>query len=122
MKVKQFIESYQKAFDAFDAEAIADLYHYPSLIASMDQSQAMVSRDDAVKYFARVCDSHRRMGYHRALLLNSERSTLTENLAMVTVRWRFETSTAQVIVEFDCTYTLCDLGQGVKAFSAVVHG
>ncbi len=122
MKVKQFIQSYQKAFDAFDPQAIADLYHYPSLIASMDQSQALLSRDDAVKYFARVCDSHRRMSYHRAQLLSSERSTLTENLSIVTVRWRFETATGQVIVEFDCTYTLCELGEGVKAFSAVVHG
>lgn len=122
MKVKQFLETYRAAFDAFDADSIADLYHYPGLIASMDQSEALLTRDDAVKYFARVCDTHKRMGYHRALLLSSERATLTENLATVTVRWRFETSTGQVITEFDCTYTLCDLGSGVKAFSAVVHG
>ena len=122
MNVKGFIESYQRAFDGFDPEAIADLYHYPSLLSSMDRSDAFINRAEAVKNFARICDSHRRMGYHRAVLLDMDRKTLTENLAVVTVRWRFENEAGQDILQFDCTYTLADHGDGIKVMSAVVHG
>lgn len=122
MNVKGFFERYAQAFDSFDAEGIADLYHYPSLLSSMDRSDAFTSRSEAVKNFRRICDSHKRMGYHHAVMLDTDRKTLTENLALVTVRWRFETDAGKDLLQFECTYTLADHGDGVKIVSAVVHG
>lgn len=122
MKAKEFLKSYRAAFDAFDPEAIADHYHYPSLMASMDRSDAFVTRDDAVRVFRRILDNHRRIGYHTATVLDTSRVTLTDNLAFVTVRWRFETAAGQAISEFDCSYTLADHGQGIHIISAIVHG
>ena len=122
MNVKSFFDQYIDAFDAFDPEAIAELYHYPSLLSSMDSNDALTDRVEAVRTFQRVCDSHRRMGYHTAVMLNSDRKTLTENLAVVTVRWRFENEAGKDITQFDCTYTLADHGEGIRILCAVVHG
>ena len=122
MKVKAFLESYRGAFDRFDAEAIADHYHFPSLMSSMDSSDAFLTRADAVRVFSRIVDNHRRIGYHTAKVLDTSRVTLTENLAFVTVRWRFETASGQSISEFDCSYTMADHGSGIHIISAIVHG
>ncbi|MDJ0655523.1 MAG: ketosteroid isomerase family protein [Xanthomonadales bacterium] len=122
MNVKAFFDNYIKAFDAFDPEAIADLYHYPSLLSSMDSNDALVDRVEAIRNFRRICDSHRRMGYHTAVMLHSDRKTLTENLAVVTVRWRFENESGKDLAQFDCTYTLADHGNGIGILCAVVHG
>ncbi|MEM9300686.1 MAG: hypothetical protein AAGE01_01165 [Pseudomonadota bacterium] len=122
MDSSTFLDSYRQAFDAFDADAIAAHYHFPSILASIDGTQAFLSREDAVARFTRVCDHHRRLGYHHASCDNVRSEELADNLWRLTVDWRFHSAAGNEILAFSCSYELGDYGDGPRVTAAIVHG
>lgn len=121
MDFEEFFASYAAAFDAFDPEAIAGLYNYPSLLASSERANAFLSQADATARFRQVCDHHRRIGYHRAEPSHIVGEAMGDNLWKVRVSWRFLTRSGGELLAFDCTYSMADYGEGPKVVFALVH-
>jgi hypothetical protein len=120
--VDHFLNSYKRAFDEFDHRGIAGHYHYPSLLASADSAEAFVDRAEAERRFKSVCDNHRRIGYKRAVMVDSDVEVITDNLCRVTVLWKFLNDADDPVVEFVCTYTLAEYGtRGPLIIAALVH-
>ncbi len=120
MDISAFFASYVAAFDDFDYEAIANHYHFPAILASLDSVNSFADRSEAEAYFKRVTDHHRRIGYHTAQGEQKEIRNTARNVAEADIYWTFKNKSGKTLVEFEVTYTVVDYGQGPRVIFGLV--
>ena len=121
--VRDFLDAYRAAFEAFDVPAIADLFSCPSQITG-DAGQVSVTivptREDLVPQLEWLVSAYRRIGVRSAEILELRVIELGPPLAQAAVRWRLVDSDGDRIYDFRASYTLADLGHGMRIV-AIAH-
>jgi ribosomal protein S17 len=121
--IQAFLDSYQRAFEAFDPLAIVEQFCYPCQITS-DAGEVTVTvvptREAWIPQIERLVSTYRAIGVHAAVQVELRSVELTPRLAQATVRWRLVDARGQQLYEFDASYTLADLGQGFR-ISGIAH-
>ena len=106
-EAEQFFRAYARAFDAFDAKAIASYCDLPCVITGPDRSGALVTAEQVVRNFEAVNDNHRALGYHRAVLTAcAVIRTIGASFAEADVVWSFRRDDDSEIYAFPMTYLL----------------
>jgi hypothetical protein len=106
-----FFEGYADSFAAFDAEAIADWFHLPSMILDGNGVANFAKRADLVWNFEAVNDGHRSLGFGAAVLEACEISSrYSDKLVQAKTRWRFNRADGSEIYRFPVDYILCKYG------------
>jgi hypothetical protein len=121
--VQDFLDAYRRAFEAFDVPALVDLFSCPCQITS-DADRVVVtdvpSRDAWIPQIERLVAAYRAIGVRSAEVLELHVDELTPRLAQATARWRLVDGDGQPLYEFDASYTLGDLGEGMR-ITAIAH-
>ena len=122
-RTRRFLDAYRAAFEAFDAEAIADLFSYPCQIAG-DAGEVTVTTvatyEAWVPQLERLVSAYRAIGVRGAAFTEVHAIELTSRLAQVTVRWALADGMGRSIYDFDASYSLADHGNGLR-IAAVAH-
>ena len=121
--IQAFLDSYQRAFEAFDAVAIVDQFCYPCQITS-DAAEVTVTivptREAWIPQIERLVGTYRAIGVHAAEQVELRLNELTPRLAQAAVRWRLVDRDGRQLYEFDASYTLADFGHGFR-IGAIAH-
>jgi hypothetical protein len=121
--VSEFLERYRRAFAAFDAETIADMFAYPCQLTS-DESEITVTtvstREAWLPQVERLVAAYRAIGVHAAEILELQVTELTPELAQAVVHWALVDGAGERIYEFNAAYTLADLSRGLR-ITAIAH-
>jgi hypothetical protein len=121
--IQEFLGAYRTAFEAFDVAAIADLFSYPCQITSGDAEIAVATipnRQAWVPQIERLVAAYRAIGVWSAEVLMLQVVEFTPRLAQAAVRWGLVDREGGRIYDFDASYTLADLGQGLR-ITAIAH-
>jgi hypothetical protein len=122
-EIQDFLRAYRSAFEAFDASAVADLFTYPCQITS-DAGERPVTtvadREAWAGQLERLLDAYRQIDVRSAEILEAQVTELSPRLAQATVRWRLLDEAGARIYDFDASYTLLDIGQGMQ-LAAIAH-
>jgi hypothetical protein len=122
-KTQHFLDAYRAAFEAFDVEAIVDLFSYPCQITS-DAGEVTVttvgSREAWVPQVERLVSAYREIGVRSAAFLELHVIELSARLAQVTVRWALADGKGRSIYDFEASYSLADHGNGMR-ITAITH-
>ncbi len=122
--VATFLDGYQQTFQGFDADAIADLFHFPCQVTGDGEPATVASvpsREVWLGVLDRVLGGYRAVGVHTAERIETRVAQLSDHVAQATVRWRLMDERHHLIYEFDASYTLADLGRGTR-ITAIAQG
>jgi hypothetical protein len=121
--VRDFLDAYRAAFEAFDAPAIADLFSYPCQVTA-DADEIVVTtvatREAWIPQIERLVAAYRAIGVQATEVLGLHMIELAPRLAQATVRWGLVDEEGGRIYEFDSSYTLADLVEGAR-ITAIAH-
>jgi hypothetical protein len=121
--VQHFLDAYRAGFEAFDVEAIVDLFSYPCQITS-DAGEVTVTRVATraawVPQIDRLVASYREIGVRTAEVLEFQVMDLTPVLAQVSVHWRLADGEGRSIYDFEASYTVAERGDGLR-ITAIAH-
>jgi hypothetical protein len=121
--VRAFLDAYRTAFETFDAAAVADLFHYPCQITSggAEVTVAVIpTRDAWMPQLERLVAAYRSIGVRSAEARAVDVAELTTRLAGAVVHWGLFDEQGRPIYDFDASYTLADLGEGMR-ITAIAH-
>jgi hypothetical protein len=121
--VEHFLDAYRAGFEAFDVEAIVDLFSYPCQIASDADGVTVTTvgtREAWVSQIDRLVAAYREIGVRTAEALELHVMELTSLVAQVTVHWRLADGEGRSIYDFDASYTVADRGDGLR-ITAIAH-
>jgi hypothetical protein len=116
-----FFREYAAAFDAFDAERIAGLFHCPCLMVSADIVVPLTTQHAIVSNMQGLVAYHRQEGYARARVSDVRVSKQAPNLAHVTVRWQVLRADESVLWDWKNDYELVDYGDGWKILVSTTY-
>ncbi len=122
-EVRDFVDAYRMAFDAFDPVAIADLFFYPCQITSDAGEISVVTvptRDIWLPQIERLVEAYRSIGVRSAEVIELQVVELTPRLAQAAISWRLVDGSGQPLYDFDAAYTLGDPGTGLR-IAAIAH-
>jgi hypothetical protein len=120
--VQQFLDAYRAGFEAFDVEAIVDLFSYPCQITSDAGGVTVttVTREAWVPQIDRLVAAYREIGVCTAEVLELHLIELTSLVAQVSVHWGLADGEGRSIYDFDASYTVADRGDGMR-ITAIAH-
>jgi hypothetical protein len=121
--VRDFLDAYRAAFEAFDAPAIAELFSYPCQVTADGGELAITTvatREAWIHQIERLVAAYRAIGVHAAEVLGLHVTELAPRLAQATVHWGLADKEGERIYAFDASYTLADLGEGMR-ITAIAH-
>jgi hypothetical protein len=121
--IEDFLDASRNAFEAFDASAIADLFTYPCQITSDVGERPITTIADREAWaveLERLLDTYREIGVRSAEIVDAQVTELSPRLVQATVRWRLLDQAGGRIYDFDASYTLLDVGQGMQ-LAAIAH-
>jgi hypothetical protein len=121
--VRDFLDAYRAAFEAFDVPAIADLFSYPCQVTGDAGELAITTvatREEWIPEIERLVAAYRAIGVQAAEVLGLHVTELAPRLAQATVHWGLVDKEGRRIYDFDASYTLADLGEGTR-ITAIAH-
>jgi hypothetical protein len=120
--VRAFLDAYRAAFETFDAAAVADLFHYPARSQGGAEVTVAVipTRDAWMPQLERLVAAYRAIGVRSAEARAVDVAEITTRLAPAVVHWSLFDEEGRPIYDFDASYTLADLGEGMR-ITAIAH-
>jgi hypothetical protein len=122
-EIRTFFDSYRRAFERFDAAAIADHFAFPAhLRADGSKPELFVVRDRRawVEQLERFLGGYRALDVASARILGIAATELSPSLAHAAVRWRLGDSAGRTLYEFVSGYTLVRV-TGALRIAAIAH-
>lgn len=122
-----FFTHYRDAFNALDADRVADLWHVPSSITDTAPGDAAARvtlwTDDAAmrKNMHALCDVYVQNDYNRAEFEFDHHLQLGPNHAFVNVFWRLWRNDGSVLQEFHTAYHLLRTARGPRVLSVTAY-
>jgi hypothetical protein len=115
-----FFDSYRRAYDSLDADAIAEHLCLPCAISDIDGNRSYSERKMLIAKFRGNCDTFREMDYESARYQVRLNKALGADAALVDLGWTVTTRSG----EFDFgTVYLCHREEGPwRIFAAEVYG
>lgn len=122
--VEAFYESYRDAFETLDPLAIGEYFAFPCQITGGDARgvtvQSFASHEAFHPLLEGLVGAYRTIGVTTARMLDLQVFLLTDRLAQAGVRWRLVDGKEQPVYDFEATYTLANLGAGLR-ITAIAH-
>ena len=118
-----FLDVYRAAFESLDVSAIEELFSYPCLITSdadLIEVTVVYAREDWLPQLERLVAAYRAIGVRSADPLDVRVTAFSSRLIQATVRWRLSGQGGAPLYEFAASYTLADLGAGLR-ITAIAH-
>ena len=116
-----FFESYRRAFDALDGEAIAQHYALPSGIALDTGYVHWPAFEPIRKNMLGLCNLYRNNGYLSAIFEPAFFIPQGENYAVIDLAWHIERSDKQHPWRFNTTYNLIRAPEGWRILLCTAH-
>jgi hypothetical protein len=121
--VRAFLDAYRAAFETFDVAAVADLFYYPCHITS-DGAEVTVAviptRHAWIPRLGQLVAAYREIGVRSAEVLAVDLVEITGRLVQAGVHWGLLGEQGRKIYEFDASYTLAAVGEGMR-ITAIAH-
>ena len=108
-QVSEYFARYAAAFDAFDAEAIAEFYHLPCMLVRSGGVVAFSAREEVLANMQALVSFYRSRGYRRASFDEVRVVSLGGGLLLATVPWTIHLSAAGAVESFRNTYELIEM-------------
>ncbi len=106
-ELEALFTAYARAFDAVDAESIADAYHVPCLTLRADGSiHALTDRGAVERFFRDVAAGYRDEGNRRCAWSGLEVRPLGEGTLLVTMDWQLRREDGSALRGWRQTYQL----------------
>lgn len=121
--VEKFLDAYGAAFEAFDVDAIADLFSYPCQITGGDGGvtvTTVAARNAWLPQIERLLAAYRAIGVRTAAVRELHVTELAPGLSQLSVRWALADEKGGSIYDFAASYTLADRGDGPR-ITAIAH-
>jgi hypothetical protein len=121
-EIVRYFEGYARAYDMFDAEAIAAHFAVPSYILHADRGHAGFTTHEAlVANMERVNTINREARYGRATFAAPRVSAFAPTLVQATLPWSIHDLDGAVLWRFTCTYNLFRSDAGWKIVLCTNH-
>ena len=122
-----FFERYRAAFNALDADAVADLWHTPSCITDSTSDGGIAAltlwvEDPPMRRNMRaLCDVYRLNNFSRAEFAFEQHVQLGANHAFVNVAWHLWRKDGSLLQAFRTAYNLVRAARGTKVLMAIAY-
>ncbi|MFZ2652367.1 MAG: hypothetical protein WA210_19890 [Burkholderiaceae bacterium] len=132
-ETQAFFERYRDAFNALDADAVADLWHTPSCIADSvaggsatngaGAARLTLWSEDAPmrKNMHALCDVYMLNNFARAEFAFEQHVALGAHHGFVNVQWRLWRKDGSLLQEFHTAYHLLRTGKGARISMATAY-
>ncbi len=125
-ETQSFFGAYRDAFNRFDGDAVADLWHERSAISSSAAGGVAQltwwSEDAPMRDNHRaLCEVYRRSGLSRADFTIEQHVPMGADHAFAHLRWTLWRADGSVLQQFHTGYQLLRTAQGLKVLLAVAH-
>lgn len=114
-RITRFLDRYASTLTDLDAEAAADLWSVPGLIADDRSSGVIESREAMVDGLRRSYPLYQRLGLGSVTYDLLEAKPLTDALVLVHVRWQFLDAQGAFLIDSTAYYLLRDEPAGLRA-------
>jgi hypothetical protein len=121
--IRAFFESYRRAFERFDASAIADHFVFPGHITADSKEIGLTSVTDRPAWIGQL---DRLLGMYRAIDVASARvvelmiTELSPRLFQAIVHWALDDRAGRRLYDFEAAYTLAEVGDALR-ITAIAH-
>lgn len=122
-EIDAFFRSYCAAFEALDADAIADCFAFPSHIASDADEVSLIpiaNRQECLTAVDKVVALHRELGAPAGRIHDLTIHELSPQLVQASLRMEVLDGTANFLYDFEATYSLAKLS-GRWRIAAISH-
>ncbi len=120
-EVRRFFERYARAFEAYDAPAIAACYATPCLFVREAQTVAVDGAEGVVESVRALLDLHRAWDVQTAAPAEVVVMEQSPTHAVARVGWRLGRTRSRVAWSFATTYTLVPTDDDWRIVVAVTH-
>jgi hypothetical protein len=122
--IDRFFQHYGDTFARYDATAVADLYAYPGFALSEAGRITLLTIESRAQWTAQVqklCDLYRAIDARTARVLKLVATELSPAVHQAAVCWGLDDGRGERLYEFDATYTLAQLDEGLKIVVVISH-
>ena len=102
--METLFNKYAEAWNAYNPEAIANLYRLPCAISDADGVETYTDKSSLIKKFAKNCEDMKDHGFKKASFNVLSLQELMSEQVAVTLGWRIET--ASQAIEFRSLYIM----------------
>lgn len=114
-RIDEYLGRYAASLTGFDAEAAADLWSTPGMIADDHVSSVLESRDAMIIGLKQSYPLYRELGLASVEHELVDTNPLADRLALVRVRWLFHDTEGERLTETTSYYLLRDEDDGLRA-------
>lgn len=121
--VSDFFDSYRRAFERFDVDAIAGHFTFPLHVAGDSDPvdlRCVASRDEWLETLTMLIDLYKGFEVKTATVLESTIVALSDRIAHATMHWSLRDGLDQEIYDFRGVYTLVAI-DGDFRVAAIAH-
>ena len=115
-----FFESYRRAFDALDRDAVAALYATPCGIASDSSYTHWATAEQVRDNMTKLCELYRKNGYVAARFEPAAFIAQGENFAVADIVWTIEWA-REAPARFNTTYNLTRTAAGWRVLLVTAY-
>ncbi|MEP7181210.1 MAG: nuclear transport factor 2 family protein [Betaproteobacteria bacterium] len=121
-EVEAYFAVYARAYDTFDAAAIADHFALPSYILHPDRDSAgFTTREALAANMERINEINRTHRFGRATFGPISVAAFAPTLVLATVPWAIHDVEGALLWRFTCTYNLAKRANGWKILVCTNH-
>ena len=120
---KQFLHEYRATFERFDVAAVAAFFAFPLQVTGDAADVTVVSvptLEAWVPQIERIVGAYRMLGVASADARDVRVVAVTTRISQATVNWHLLDAQGAAIYDFHASYTLADLGAGLR-ITAIAH-
>ncbi|WP_280232248.1 hypothetical protein [Nocardia cyriacigeorgica] len=118
-EIESFLDEYQAALSAYDAERSAALWGMPGTILSDAFVGSLPSRTEMARGLSQSYPFYQQLGLARVDHTLLEQVDLTERIVRVRVRWHFYDAADDLLTDGDYEYLLRHDDDGLHTYVAV---
>jgi hypothetical protein len=121
-EIQAFFEEYTAAFETFDGNRIAALYHAPTVTMRGDGSiHCLQTREELAKFFQGVADTYYKDGYRTGTFNNLQALPIGERSALATMDWDQRRGDGTLIKEWRQSYNVVLIDDGWQILVSTFH-
>ncbi|WP_416308138.1 nuclear transport factor 2 family protein [Neptunicella sp. SCSIO 80796] len=120
MQVTDFFENYMKAFNAKDADKLAEQYYVPAIIMIGSEKLIFTDRAQVKDYVEQIIQQYQQQGIAKADIDVQNVMKLANNFIFCKIIWHFYDQQGQLKLECPTSYTMQMHNNDVTHIVAVV--
>lgn len=120
LQSQSFFNEYARAYESYEAEAVAEMYFLPAIIMSDDQKNVFTSYDDITAAVDQLMDKLQSVGVVLFEADVCQTMRLSENILFSHVKWVFSNEEEQALFTCFVSYTLQFENESLKIIVSVI--